>query len=402
MRKGANSYRLQRISTLSVCLLLSLAFHVVLALVLVLTADSPSPRQQKRGGHKRILITRSAHKKEQEKAPQANKQQEKKTFAKTDADRPQQRPDEADFEGQRNARAEGMNNDTRRSDAPVPTMEGEEKEELNTLHQERQDGDVQYYGKNEPQPTTPPQPLPTEPAPTTPHAPTPPRGEQQAPPTPQPDTESTPTPAEPEATTTTQTTIPTDTEGDLKLTPPREEAPPQEEQKEDTATPPQGIPQGQDEAPAPTLIPPQQNNRRPVYDPTQADHAQPPGLRTTERRTRSTGQFVIGRMPACNVEATPRGQYEELVYRLIAAQWYFACDQHRGDIIPGTLIIAIRLNTRGGVESMNLVNRRGASVSQQSFTFAAIRRAQFPPMPKAVVKTLVGNLMELIITFDFN
>ena len=139
-----------------------------------------------------------------------------------------------------------------------------------------------------------------------------------------------------------------------------------------------------------------------MYDPTQADHAQPPGLRTTERRTRSTGQFVIGKLPSCNVEATPRGQYEELVYRLIARQWYFACDNHRGDIIPGTVIIALRINTRGRVESMNLVNRRGASVSQQSFTFAAIRRAQFPAMPKEVQKTLIGNLMELIITFDFN
>lgn len=401
MQKGVGSYRLQRISTLSLCLLLSLALHVVLAMVLVLTADSPSPRQQKRGGHKRILITRAAHKKEKASPPQENKPQEQKPFAKTDADRPQQRPDNADFEGQRNARAEGMNNNTRQSDAPIPTMEGEEKEELNTLQQERQDGDVQHYGKNEAQPATPPQVQQAEPTPTTPPVPTPPRGEPDTPPTPQPDTGSTPTPTEPE-TTTTQATIPADTEGDLKLTPPREDESVQEEPKEDTATPPQGVPQGQDEAPAHAPIPPPANTRRPVYDPTQADHAQPPGLRTTERRTRSTGQFVIGRMPSCHVEATPRGQYEELVYRLIAAQWYFACDQHRGDIIPGTLIIAIRLNTRGGVESMNLVNRRGASVSQQSFTFAAIRRAQFPQMPKAVVKTLVGNLMELIITFDFN
>lgn len=401
MRKGATSYKLQRISMLLLCLLLSLVLHAVLAMVLVFTADSPSPHRQKRGGNKVVLLTRAANKKEKAPSPQANKQQEQKPFAKTDADRPQQRPDDADFEGQRNARAEGMNNDSRHSDAPIPTMEGKEKEELNTLQQERQDGDVQYYGKNENQPTTPPQPQPAEPAPTTPHAPPPPRGEPNILPTPQTDNGSTPTPAEPEATTT-QTTIPADTEGDLKLTPPKEEEPPQEEQKEDTATPPQGLPQGQDKAPAPTLLPPQQNNRRPVYDPTQADHAQPPGLRTTERRTRSTGQFVIGRMPSCHVEATPRGQYEELVYRLIAAQWYFACDQHRGDIIPGTLIIAIRLNTRGGVESMNLVNRRGASVSQQSFTFAAIRRAQFPQMPPAVVKTLVGNLMEIIITFDFN
>jgi hypothetical protein len=54
---------------------------------------------------------------------------------------------------------------------------------------------------------------------------------------------------------------------------------------------------------------------------------------------------------------------------------------HRGDIIPGTIIIAFRLNKRGSVETMNLITRRGASVIQQSFTFGAIRQAQLPPMP---------------------
>lgn len=385
----------RRIKATALCLLLSLLTHFLLAVVLILTAGSPQerPTRKNHGKHRTILITRAGQKKERENETQ----NEQKPFIKTDADRPQQHPDEADFEGQRDARAEGMNNDTRRSDVPAPTMEGEEKEELNTLQQERQDGDIEHYGKEEPQPQPSPQPEQEEPTAeqATPAAP----GMPDAPPTPQPDTATSTAPQEQEATET-QSPVPDTTEGDQKLQTSEDTPEETEEPSAEPPAPPAGTPNGSGTEPTPDTTAVQV--RRPIYDPTQADHAQPPGLRTTERRTRSTGQFVIGRQPSCNVEATPRGQYEELVYRLIARQWYFACDQHRGDIIPGTIIIAIRITKRGQVESMNLVNRRGAGVSQQSFTFAAIRRAQFPPMPQAVAKTLIGDRMEIIITFDFN
>ncbi len=390
-KRTANNTR--PIKALTLCLLLSLLTHMLLAVVLILTATAPEKRPTRpyRDKHQAIFITRSG----QKKAGENEEQLPHKPFIKTDADRPQQRPHEADFEGQRNARAEGMNDASRRSDTPAPTMEGEEKEELNTLQQERQDGDIEHYGKTEEQPL----PQPTPDAPTTQQATPAAAGVPDAPPTTEPDTATSTVPQEQEATET-QSPIQDTQEGDLKLQTP-EDTP--EEPKETTAEPPAppiGTPNGSSTAPTTETAAVQL--RRPVYDPTQADHAQPPGLRTTERRTRSTGQFVIGRQPSCNVEATPRGQYEELVYRLIARQWYFACDQHRGDIIPGTIIIAIRITNRGQVESMNLVNRRGAGVSQQSFTFAAIRRAQFPPMPQSVAKTLIGDLMEIIITFDFN
>lgn len=164
------------------------------------------------------------------------------------------------------------------------------------------------------------------------------------------------------------------------------------------AAPATGIPDAS--APAPKSTRPK--IRRPVYDPSLADHAQQPGLRTTERRSRSSGRFVLGRDPALNVSATPMGRYEMLVYRLIAARWYAACDEHRGNIIPGRIIIAFRLNKRGNVENMNLVTRRGAGVIQQGFTFRAIRSAQLPPMPTDVQRELIGEQLELIFTFNFD
>lgn len=386
----------RRISTLSMCLLLSLAFHIGTAAVLVLTVQAPfNKRQADKSSTQHVYhLTLSTPEKQASHTPPPEKETEQKPFAKTDPDRPQQPPDHADFEGQRDTRAEGMDNTTRSSDAPLPTMEGEEKEEINTLHQERQDGDVDFNGKKEIQAL--PQPEATEQNQPLPPAPPPPPGSPDSTPTAE-QTTTEPTDREntPETTKTHSPDAPVE-DGTLDVSPPQEEP----AEQESPPPPSPGTPETHGTTAA-TPVPVAQV-RAPVYDPSLADHAQPPGLRTTERRSRSTGQFVIGRMPACNVEATPRGQYEEMIYRRIAAQWYFACDQHRGDIIPGTIIIAIRITERGTVESMNLVNRRGAGVSQQSFTFAAIRRAQIPPMPKEVHKTLIGNLLEIIITFDFN
>lgn len=383
----------KRLSTLSLCLMLSLAFHVGIAAVLVFATDNTVDKQ-KTAPQRTYRLTLTTAPKEDSTNEQQETTPEQKPFAKTNPDLPQQHPDHAEFEGQRNTRAEGMDNTTRSSDAPIPTMEGEEKEEINTVHQERQDGDIEFYGKNDALQTPPAdateQEHPSPPAPQTP------QGIPDATNTPEPATENTP--EEVQETTESQSAEQPNTEGELHVSRPQDEQPTQENTKE-TPPPAVGTPEGTTPTPE---APPVVQVRRPVYDPTQADHAQPPGLRTEEHRTRSTGQFVIGRMPACNVEATPRGQYEELIYRRIARQWYFACDQHRGDIIPGTIIIAIRITEKGTIESMNLVNRRGAGVSQQSFTFAAIRSAQIPPMPKEVQKTLIGNLLEIIITFDFN
>ena len=386
----------KRLSALSLCLLLSLAFHMGIAVVLVLSIrNSPDkPTAASTAAQRTYCLALTTPPKEDKAHEQQEHTKEQKPFAKTNPDLPQQHPDHAAFEGQRNTRAEGMDNTTRSSNAPIPTMEGEEKEENNTVQQERQDGDIEFYGKND-APQTPPadateQEHPSPPAPQTP------QGIPDATTTPEPATGNTPATAQ--ETTESQSAEQPNTEGELHVSPPQDEQPPQENAKE-TPPPAVGTPEGTTPTPE---APPVVQVRRPVYDPTQADHAQPPGLRTEERRSRSTGQFVIGRMPACNVEATPRGQYEELIYRRIARQWYFACDQHRGDIIPGTIIIAIRITEKGTIESMNLVNRRGAGVSQQSFTFSAIRSAQIPPMPKEVQKTLIGNLLEIIITFDFN
>ena len=337
----------QKIVLLS--LLLSILLHAAGAWILLQLHDYRHPKvHHRQKSTKTIQIKRTPQAAENQK--EGKKQQ--LPFAKTDSERPEQAPEQADFQGKRNSRAESQQAHPQNDDnSPTPNMNGEHKDELNTVERERQDGPIEHEGKNAPTPASPPS------------VPEAPPGQD----------------AEPATTAIAESPAQTDEQAKPQPTAPKETA--------HKPTPQQTGSRAQDE--------------RPIYDPSLATHAQP-GFRTTERRSNSTGRFILGRNPALNVSATPMGKYEELIYRLVARRWYMACDEHRGDIIPGTIIIAFRLNKRGSVETMNLITRRGASVIQQSFTFGAIRRAQLPPMPQAVQQELIGEQLELIFTFNFD
>lgn len=343
------------------CLVLSLLVHAALAVMILLLPERERKAAGPRAGKARMMQVVCVKAEEKQQAAQAEKTE--KNFAKTNADAPQQRPERANFEGSRDTRA--MSDPTardRRSEAEAPAQHGRERteeEEIVTFDQERQEGDLAYEGKKQ----TPPAPAePTE-------------AEDEGE-----DAQTTTPAAERPAMLTAQPFREEDILGEFKL--------------RDTETDTQAEP-GE-------ALPPRRAARRRYYDPALSAEAQQPGFRTEERRTRSSGRFIFGKGASLNVAATPRGQYEAEIYRRVARLWYAACDDHRGDIIPGRLTISLRLDKRGHLVNMHLMSRSGASVSQQSFTFAAIRRAALPAMPAAVQGEMVGELLELIFTFHFD
>lgn len=390
----------RRMGAMALCLLLSLILHLIFLLLITLSSGrqhrppAPPARQQQR--LIRVQRSKPAAPEQKQEAPQ------RKPFAKTSADAPQVLPEQPDYEGSRNTRAASAPDaEHLRSDKLTPAQTGEKKDELVTFEQERQDGDLNLEGKKPQKPPLPPQP----PLPDNTQTAQPPQPETPAPgqedaagDTPQPDAadrENRPAPSTPAAAPHTP-----EPDGELLLR--------NEEQKEETPTADtpataaaQGTAAGTGQSPTP---PKNQRKRRPIfYDPSLAS-PQPDtvGFRTRERRSRSTGRFIMGRGAALNVTATPLGRYESEIYRRIAYHWYQACDEHRGDIIPGSITISLRINKRGHLENMDLVRRHGAGVIQQSFTFRAIRRASLPPMPGAVQQEIVGELLELIFTFNFD
>lgn len=334
------------------CLLLSLVLHALTVGFLLLLPDrkpakapsSPATRSETRF----VRLNRSDIRREERK--EASAKEKTLPFAKTNPELPEQQPERRDFIGKRNARAASDADAPRSSEEGLlPGMSGEKKEEIVSFDQERQQGELEHDGRR--RDNSPQEPLTS---PTSPQG----QGEEKLPP---------PDIAE------------SGTEPAPKLRPEQESEP-------SSATPLAAWP-----SPPP----------RTYRDPSLAASSQV-GFRTHERRSRHIGRFVLGRGASLNVAATPAGRYQEEIYRRIAYWWYRACDEHRGDIIPGKIIISLRLNSRGRLVNMELIQRSGAGVIQQSFTFGAIRQATLPPMPSAVQEEMVGDILELIFEFVFD
>lgn len=367
---------LKKTSAAALCLLLSLLLHLLFALVLL---NLPEKKAAKPVGDKMaraIRLHRMAKKEKQEKLDEKPPAEadKNKPFAKTDPDQAEQRPEREDFVGKRNARAASDENARGyEGESPHPSMTGEKKEELVAFDQQRQQGDLEYEGRRPPPDTPSPTPPPAPPQPSAP---------------PLPSGASTPAIAPP----------PVSPEGDMDIgkqdSSKEERNNEQKERLQQADKTPRPLPPT---PPAPPAPPTPRFYRDPsLANPTRA------GFRTEEHRSRNAGRFVLGRHASLNVAATPRGRYEAEIYRRIAYWWYRACDEHRGDIIPGKIVVSLRLDNRGRLVNMDLIQRSGAGVIQQSFTFGAIRQASLPPMPPAVQEEIVGNLLELIFEFVFD
>lgn len=401
-----NSQQQKRVSRVLLCVALSVLLHVLLGLLILLIPPQEKVARGKlahKGRAVKVVRTAARRKADEKKQLQAAARpdepeapSEQKPFAKTSADTPQALPEQPEYEGKRSTRAASAP-DARHlaSAAHAPAMTGEEKEELVTFDQKRQEGELAHEGKNTP-PVPPVPPSPEQvPAPPQPPSEAPAEGQEHG--SDSPDAEGQDAQDTPPIDATNSLTLTDDVSGQLRLQ--REERPELVPQELEEHAARKGAPGGTGKADSRAATP-----RRPrvFYDPSLAEWAQKPGFRTHERRSRSSGRFVLGRGAALDVASTPRGAYEALVYRRVAHFWYIACDEHRGDIIPGKITISLRITKRGQIDSMALIRRRGASISQQSFTFKAIRKASLPPMPPEVQAEVIGELMELIFEFNFD
>lgn len=393
---------------LLIALTLSLLLHALMIVLFYYFAPTHSQAGTATAEQTRQVQIVREKKQEPKDSPTPPEKQEEKDprFAKTSAETPEQVPQEPDYIGSRDTSISGDKNPAQeQSDDDTPSMEGEDKDELNTVEQDKQEGDLEFDGLKQTQAQQPPpSPIVAPEAPVQPSTAPPPSPE----PSPKQEQEQKPE----DTATQNEQSEQRPTEEPIKTIHPLEDSPKGDILIDDISFEPTEIPQPEthvedSDTPAPEL-PAQQSHlprpsaqTKPIYDPMFTADAQP-GFRTTERRSRSTGRFIIGKNATLNVAATPLGRYQELIYRRIAYYWYAMVADNCGDVLPGSLTIRLLVNHKGQITSMELVSRSGASVSQQSITFAAIRKASIPPMPLDVQEGIVGGKLDLLFTFYFD
>ena len=139
MREGERKRRV--LGRVALSMALSVLVHLATVILLVVTGSGETA--QKRGnavlenkGKQRVLrIARAA---------EEQRKEEKLPFAKTDPDREEQTPVRAEFVGARDSKESSSEfAPRRRSDAPLPTQNGEESEEIVTFSQRAQKGPLE-------------------------------------------------------------------------------------------------------------------------------------------------------------------------------------------------------------------------------------------------------------------
>ena len=125
------------------------------------------------------------------------------------------------------------------------------------------------------------------------------------------------------------------------------------------------------------------------------------GFSGFSRKTKLTGSISRRGKSALNVKNSPLGRYQALVSRAVELQWRRNCEQHRDHIVPGVMSIRFYVDERGRVSGIKFQEVIEGSYITRGFTQRAIRQAKIPRMPKAVLKELDGEPLELIYNFYF-
>lgn len=118
-------------------------------------------------------------------------------------------------------------------------------------------------------------------------------------------------------------------------------------------------------------------------------------------KTKVTGSISRSGKSALNVKNSPLGRYQALVSKAVELQWRRNCAQHSDHIVPGVISLRFYVDKKGEVSGIKFQDVVGANYIERGFTQRAIRQAEIPKMPKAVLKELKGDPLELIYNFYF-
>ncbi len=125
------------------------------------------------------------------------------------------------------------------------------------------------------------------------------------------------------------------------------------------------------------------------------------GFSGFSKKTRITGSISRRGKSALNVKNSPLGRYQAKVSKAVELQWRRNCEQHRDHIVPGVISLRFYVDRNGKVSGVKFQEVIESNYIARGFTQRAVRQAKLPKMPRAVLKELRGEPLELIYNFYF-
>jgi hypothetical protein len=125
------------------------------------------------------------------------------------------------------------------------------------------------------------------------------------------------------------------------------------------------------------------------------------GFTPKTRKTRVAGVLSADGEGSLNVADTPAGRYQANLLKKLETEWQMENIRNRSLLAPGNVTLYFIVDQKGKVSRQKRVAMVGASGTQWGMILRALNEVRPPPMPKAVINDLDGDVLELIVTFNY-
>lgn len=128
---------------------------------------------------------------------------------------------------------------------------------------------------------------------------------------------------------------------------------------------------------------------------------QQPAFQGYQRRTAIRGSISRTGPSALSVQDGALGRYQAIISRAVELEWQRNCVRHRDFITPGFLTVRFFVEPNGRVRTVEFVGQMETGEIQKGFTLNSIRNAAIPPMSVDLKAELNNEPLELIFNFFF-
>jgi outer membrane biosynthesis protein TonB len=125
------------------------------------------------------------------------------------------------------------------------------------------------------------------------------------------------------------------------------------------------------------------------------------GFTPKTRKTRVAGVLSADGEGSLNVADTPAGRYQANLLKKLETEWQMENIRNRSLLAPGNVTLYFIVDQKGKVSRQKRVAMVGASGTQWGMILRALNEVRPPSMPKAVINDLDGDVLELIVTFNY-